>query len=164
MIVLDKEKIITYEEPGCFGNPPTSRSCISLDYAHELIREANLEIQELYNQIAELSKNDTIGKIPLTKQHVMSAVATFTRLPHSKVTEYVEDVYKPDYYTIHYINVDGVWAIESATKIKDCDLVTFVRNFKSLVDFSANSRLPMNRFNQLTQQMFLDFKKQNNLE
>ena len=79
MIVLDKEKIITYEEPGCFGNPPTSKSCISLDYAHELIREANLEIEELYNKIAEFSKSDTIGKVPLTFNHVCSVVATFTR-------------------------------------------------------------------------------------
>ena len=89
MIVLDKEKITTYEEPGCFGNPPTAKSCISLDYAHELIREANLEIQELYNQIAELSKSGITSKIPLTKQHVLSTVATFTRLPYSKVIKKV---------------------------------------------------------------------------
>lgn len=164
MVSLDKEKIITYEEPGCFGNSSTAVSCISLDYARELIRDANLEIQELYNQIAELSKSDITSKISLTKQHVLSTVATFTRLPYSKVVEYVEDIYKPDYYTVHYINVDGVWAIESAIKIKDCDLVTFVRNFKSLVDFGADRKLPMNRFNQLTQSMLLDFKKQNNLE
>lgn len=164
MIVLDKEKIITYEEPGCFGNLPTSKSCISLDYAHELIREANLEIEELYNKIAEFSKSDTIGKVPLTFNHVCSAVATFTRLPYSKVKEYAEKVYQPDNWSLHFVNIDGLWAIESAVKIKDCDLVTFVRNFKSMVDCSSESRMPVNKFEAYTKMLFAEFKKQNNLE
>lgn len=164
MIVLDKEKIITYEEPGCFGNPPISKSCISLDYAHELIREANLEIEELYNKIAEFSKSDTIGKVPLTFNHVCSAVATFTRLPFSKVKEYAEKVYQPDNWSLHFVSIDGLWAIESAVKIKDCDLVTFVRNFKSMVNCSSESRMPVNKFEEYTKMLFAEFKKQNNLE
>jgi len=164
MIVLDKEKIITYEEPGYFGNPPTSKSCISLDYAHELIREANLEIEELYNKIAEFSKSDTIGKVPLTFNHVCSAVATFTRLPFSKVEEYAEKVYQPDNWSLHFVSIDGLWAIESAVKIKDCDLVTFVRNFKSMVDCSAESRMPVAKFEEYTKTLFAEFKKLNNLE
>lgn len=164
MIVLDKEKIITYEEPGCFGNPSTSRSCISVDYARELIRDANLEIEELYNKIAEFSKSDTIGKVPLTFNHVCSAVATFTRLPFSKVKEYAEKVYQPDNWSLHFVSIDGLWTIESAVKIKDCDLVTFVRNFKSMVDCSAESRMPANKFEEYTKMLFAEFKKQNNLE
>jgi hypothetical protein len=164
MIVLDKEKIITYEEPGCFGNPPTSRSCISLDYAHELIREANLEIEELYKQIADFSKSDAIGKVPLTLNHVCSTVATFTKLPFSKVKEYAEKVYQPDNWALHFVSIDGVWAIESAIKIKDCDLVTFVRNFKSMVDCSSETRMPVSKFEDYTKMLFAEFKKQNNIE
>jgi hypothetical protein len=164
MIVLDKEKIITYEEPGYFGNPPTSKSCISLDYAHELIREANLEIEELYNKIAEFSKSDAIGKVPLTLNHVCSAVATFTRLPFSKVKEYAEKVYQPDNWSLHFVSIDGLWTIESAVKIKDCDLVTFVRNFKSMVDCSAESRMSVAKFEEYTKMLFAEFKKLNNLE
>ncbi len=164
MIVLDKEKIITYEEPGCFGNPPTSRSCISLDYAHELIREANLEIKELYEQIAEFSKSDAMGKIPLTLNHICSVVATFTRLPFSKVKEYAEKVHQPDNWSLHFVNIDGVVAIESAVKLKDCDLVTFVRNFKSMMELDQIKRLPCDKFEAYVQNLFNDFKKKNNIE
>ena len=164
MIVLDKEKIITYEEPGSFGNPPTAKSCISLDYAHELIREANLEIEELYNQIAEFSKSDTIDKVPLTLKHVYSTVATFTRLPFSKVKEYAEKVYQPNNWSIHFVNINSMWIIESVIKIKDCDLVTFIRNFKSMVDFSADTRLSASKFEEVTKIMFNKFKETNNIE
>lgn len=163
MIILDRSKIKTFTEPGCFGDISHDYDCITVEYAQELVRQANLEIQELYNQIAEMSKDNTIGKIPLTLEHVCSAVSSFTKLPYSNVQEYAKTVFKPENYSVHFVNLDGVWTIESAVKIKDCDLVTFIRNFKSMVDCSQETRLPANKFNEYTQHLFDEFKKQNNL-
>jgi len=54
MIQIDKSKIRHVSEPGYFGNPDIDFDCITLEYANDLVREANIEIKELYRQIAQL--------------------------------------------------------------------------------------------------------------
>ena len=166
MIQIDKSKIRHVTEPGCFGNPSIDFDCITLEYAQDLVREANVEIKELYRQIAAADNETITEKIPLTLQNVCSVVAAFTRLPAGKVLEYGKKVFEDkESYSIHFTKAteEGPWVITSATKIKDADLVTFIRNFSSMMEFGDDSRMPRNKFAEYIGDMFRDFKKTHNL-
>lgn len=131
-----------------------------------MVREANIEIKELYRQIAAADNETITEKIPLTLQNVCSVVAAFTRLPAGKVLEYGKTVFEDkESYSIHFIKAteQGPWVITSATKIKDADLVTFIRNFSSMMEFGDDSRMPRDKFAEYIGDMFRDYKKAHNL-
>ena len=166
MIQIDKSKVRHVTEPGYFGNPSIDFDCITLEYANDLVREANIEIKELYRQIAAGDNETITEKIPLTLQNVCSVVATFTRLPAGKVLEYGKKVFEDkESYSIHFTKAteEGPWVITSAIKIKDADLVTFIRNFSSMMEFGDDSRMPRDKFAEYIGDMFRDFKKAHNL-
>ena len=166
MIQIDQSKVRHVTEPGGFGNPSIDFDCITLEYAYDLVREANIEIKELYRQIAAGDNEKITEKIPLTLQNVCSAVAAFTRLPAGKVLEYGKKVFEDkESYSIHFTKAteEGPWVITSATKIKDADLVTFIRNFSSMVEFSSDSRMSRDKFVECIGDMFRNFKKAHNL-
>lgn len=166
MIQIDQSKVRHVTEPGYFGNPDIDFDCITLEYAHDLVREANIEIKELYRQIAAGDNEKITEKIPLTLQNVCSVVAAFTRLPAGKVLEYGKKVFEDkESYSIHFTKAteQGPWVITSAIKIKDADLVTFIRNFSSMMEFGDDSRMPRDKFAEYIGDMFRDFKKAHNL-
>ena len=166
MIQIDQSKVRHVTEPGYFGNPSVDFDCITLEYANDLVREANIEIKELYRQIAAADNETITEKIPLTLQNVCSVVAAFTRLPAGKVLEYGKKVFEDkESYSIHFTKAteQGPWVITSATKIKDADLVTFIRNFSSMMEFGDDSRMPKDKFVECIGDMFRDFKKAHNL-
>lgn len=166
MIQIDQNKVRHVTEPGYFGNPDIDFDCITLEYAQDLVREANIEIKELYRQIAAGDNEKITEKIPLTLQNVCSVVAAFTRLPAGKVLEYGKKVFEDkESYSIHFTKAteQGPWVITSAIKIKDADLVTFIRNFSSMMEFGDDSRMPRDKFAEYIGDMFRDFKKAHNL-
>ena len=107
MIQIDESKVRHVTEPGCFGNPSIDFDCITLEYAHDLVREANIEIKELYRQIAAGDNEKITEKIPLTLQNVCSVVAAFTRLPAGKVLEYGKKVFEDNPQTLFYFQKKG---------------------------------------------------------
>ena len=128
---------------------------------HRDITDSRVEAyNKLYEEIRSLKDDEKLtGSIPLNPDRAKMVVGVLSRLPMSRVESYVDDMYNhSDCWSLHYANEEGVWEITSATRVKDLTLVDFIRNFRSIVDFSNSSKLPMNKFNQLCQKMFENFK------
>ena len=160
MVVIDRTKIRHVTEPGYFGDMSQDYDCIKLDYAEEIIRSANREIEELTKTIAEMNSGNKFVNIPLTERHVLNTVLTFTRLPYHNALAYAHDIFThQDSYSCHFINQDGVWLLDNIIKIKDCDVATFIRNFKSVIDFSETRRMPRDRFAVYIDEIVKEFKE-----
>lgn len=128
---------------------------------HRDITDSRVEAyNKLYEEIRSLKDDEKLsGSIPLNPDRAKMVVGVLSRLPMSRVESYVNDMYNhSDGWSLHYANENDVWEITSATMIKDLTLLDFIRNFRSIVDFSKSTRLPMNKFNQLCQKMFENFK------
>lgn len=115
---------------------------------------------KLYEELQSIKDDEKLsGSIPLNPERAKMVVGVLSRLPMVRVESYVNDMYNnSDGWSLHFAREDDVWEITSATKIKDLTLVDFIRNFRSMVDFSHSSKLPMIKFNQLCQKMFDNFK------
>ena len=115
---------------------------------------------KLYEEIRSLKDDEKLsGSIPLNPDRAKMVVGVLSRLPMIRVESYVEDMYKHgDGWSLHFANEEGVWEITSVTRVRDLTLVDFIRNFRSMVDFSNSMALPMNKFNQLCQKMLNNFK------
>ena len=128
---------------------------------HRDITDSRVEAyNKLYEEIRSLKDDEKLsGSIPLNHERAKMVVGVLSRLPMRRVESYVNDMYNhSDGWSLHYANENDVWEITSATRIKDLTLLDFIRNFRSIVDFSKSTRLPMNKFNQLCQKMFENFK------
>ena len=137
---------------------------VSKTDVHRDITDIRVEAyNKLYEEIRSLKDDEKLsGSIPLNPDRAKLVVGVLSRLPMSRVESYVDDMYNhSDCWSLHYANEEGVWEITSATRIKDLTLVDFIRNFRSMVDFSNSMKLPMNKFNQLCQKMFENFKHDN---
>lgn len=129
---------------------------------HRDITDSRVEAyNKLYEGIRSLKDDEKLsGSIPLNPDRAKMVVGVLSRLPMSRVESYVNDMYNhSDGWSLHYANEEGVWEITSATRVKDLTFIDFIRNFRSIVDFSNSSKLPMNKFNQLCQKMFENFKQ-----
>lgn len=129
---------------------------------HRDIADSRVEAyNRLYEELRSIKDDEKLsGSIPLNPDRAKMVVGVLSRLPRNRVESYVNFLYNhSDCWSLHYANVDDVWEVTSATRIKDLTLVDFIRNFRSIVDFLHSSRLPMNKFNQLCQKMFENFKK-----
>lgn len=129
---------------------------------HHDIEDRRIEAyNKLYEELQSIKDDEKLsGSIPLNKDRAKMVVGVLSRLPMSRVESYVDDMYNhSDGWSLHYACEDGVWEITSATKVKDLALVDFIRNFRSIVDFSHSSRLPSQKFNQLCEKMFENFKQ-----
>lgn len=127
---------------------------------HRDLTDSRVEAyNKLYEELRSIKDDEKLtGSIPLNRDRAKMVVGVLSRLPMNRVESYVEDMYSKDGWSLHFASDGDVWEITSATKIKDLTLVDFIRNFRSIVDFSHSSRLPMNKFNQLCQKMFENFK------
>lgn len=128
---------------------------------HRDITDSRVEAyNKLYEEIRSLKDDEKLsGSIPLNPDRAKMVVCVLSRLPMSRVESYVEDMYKHgDGWSLHFANEENVWEITSVTRVKDLTLVDFIRNFRSMVDFSNSMALPMNKFNQLCQKMLDNFK------
>lgn len=129
---------------------------------HRDITDSRVEAyNKLYEEIRTLKDDEKLtGSIPLNPDRAKMVVGVLSRLPMSRVESYVEDMYKHgDGWSLHFANEENVWEITSVTRVKDLTLVDFIRNFRSMVDFSNSMALPMNKFNQLCQKMLNNFKQ-----
>ena len=125
------------------------------------IRDSRVEaFGKLYEELQSIKDDEKLTRsIPLNQDRAKMVVGVLSRLPQVRVDSYVDDMYNhSDGWSLHFAQENDVWEITSATKIKDLTLIDFIRNFRSMVDFSHSSRLPMNKFNQLCQKMFDNFK------
>lgn len=115
---------------------------------------------KLYEEIQSIKDDENLnGSIPLNRERAEMVVGVLSRMPIGKVESYVDDMFShQDGWSLHFAKEDEVWDITSATKIKDLTLLRFIRNFRSMVDFSHESGLPMERFYQHCQKMFDNFK------
>lgn len=124
---------------------------------NELVAQAEEDKRKWFDAIGDSEK--LTGEIPLNPDRAKMVVAALSRLPKDRVDSYVDDMYNhSDGWSLHFAQENDVWEITSATKVKDLTLVDFIRNFRSMVEFSYNSGLPMNKFNQLCQKMFDNYK------
>lgn len=115
---------------------------------------------KLYEEIHSIKDDENLsGSIPLNRERAEMVVGVLSRMPIGKVESFVDDMYKhSEGWSLHFAKEDDVWEITSATKIKDLTLLGFIRNYRFIVDFSKDSKLSMNKFNQLCQKMFDNFK------
>lgn len=131
-----------------------------VDVKHD-IEDSRVEaFNKLYEEIQSIKDDEKlIESIPLNPDRAKMVVGVLSRLPISRVESYVEDMYKhPDGWSLHFAKEDDVWDITSATKIKDLTLLDFIKNLRSMVNFSNDSRKAAGEFYKLCQKMFDNFK------
>lgn len=134
---------------------------VSKTDVHHDIADSRVEaFNKLYEEIQSIKDDEKLSEsIPLNPDRAKMVVGVLTRLPMNRVESYVEDMYKhPDGWSLHFAKEEEVWDITSATKIKDLTLLDFIKNFRSMVNFSHDTREPMDRFYQHCQKMFDSFK------
>ena len=115
---------------------------------------------KLYEEIQSIRDDEKLSEsIPLNPDRAKMVVGVLSRLPTSRIEKYVEEMYShTDSWSLHFAKEDEVWDITSATKIKDLTLLDFIKNFRSMVEFSHDTREPSDRFYQHCQKMFDAFK------
>lgn len=125
------------------------------------IEDSRVEaFNKLYEEIQSIKDDEKLSEsIPLNRDRAKMVVATLSRMPISRVERYVDDMFNhQDGWSLHFAKEEDVWEITSATKIKDLTLLDFIKNFRSIVNFSNDIGEPMDRFYQHCQKMFDDFK------
>jgi hypothetical protein len=133
-----------------------SKADVQRDIADSRVEAFN----KLYEEIQSLKDDEKLsGSIPLNRDRAKMVVSVLSRLPISRVESYVDEMFNhPDGWSLHFAKEDDVWDVSSATKIKDLTLLDFIKNFRSMVNFSHDSRLAKDSFYQHCQKMFDNFK------
>lgn len=134
---------------------------VSKTDVHRDIADSRAEaFNKLYEEIQSIKDDENLNEsIPLNPERAKTVVGVLTRLPISRVESFVDDMFShQDGWSLHFAKEDDVWEITSATKIKDLTLLGFIRNFRSMVDFSHDSGLAKDSFYQHCQKMFDNFK------